>query len=286
MKKRDMFSHRNSYEVVKAIQKDRLDKATRNRIWNVVDYYLNLFIHRHEPGFFQNFQDVVFSEKSSVDLNEYRLVSSLRDGFDNYAWYLVYNIIEFIYNEYPVNLLNISPLLENSRESFAKKINKVFEEENVAYRFINGRISPITSIEEIKEIEAAIDPSGVKPGIPEHLKKALELLSDRKAPDYPNSIKESISAVEAMCRAITGSEATLGDALKAIQKSGQFELHPTLSQAFSKLYGYTCDADGIRHGTIDISKTSSEDARFFLVTCSAFVNYLKIKADKARLKLD
>lgn len=37
-----------------------------------------------------------------------------------------------------------------------------------------------------------------------HLTKALSLLSDRNKPDYRNSIKESISAVEATCKSLTG----------------------------------------------------------------------------------
>lgn len=45
-----------------------------------------------------------------------------------------------------------------------------------------------------------------------HLQEALEKLSPSKS-DYRNSIKESISAVECLCREITG-ESTLDKALK------------------------------------------------------------------------
>ncbi len=50
-----------------------------------------------------------------------------------------------------------------------------------------------------------------------HISKAITLLSDRDKPDYENSIKESISAVEALCEVITGvkgKEATLSKLLK------------------------------------------------------------------------
>lgn len=50
---------------------------------------------------------------------------------------------------------------------------------------------------------------------------------------YRNSIKESISAVKAACRLITGDKsASLGDALKKLKY-----MHPSRSQAFTKLYG-------------------------------------------------
>ncbi len=54
-----------------------------------------------------------------------------------------------------------------------------------------------------------------------------------------------------------------------------------LSRAFRQLYGYTSDANGIRHALLDESNLDFEDAKFMLVSCSAFINYLKGKAIKA-----
>lgn len=41
---------------------------------------------------------------------------------------------------------------------------------------------------------------------------------------------------------------------------------------------YTTDADGIRHGMMDVGDLTVVDARFALVTCSAFCSYLLAKA--------
>ena len=68
-------------------------------------------------------------------------------------------------------------------------------------------------------------------------------------------------------------KATLGDALRAIEKSGQ--LHKALKEGFLKLYGYTSDEQGIRHAMLDEPNLTAGDARYFLVSCSSFVNYLK-----------
>jgi len=44
------------------------------------------------------------------------------------------------------------------------------------------------------------------------------------------------------------------------------------------LYGYTSDSGGIRHALSDEDVTPTfEDAKFMLVSCSAFINYLKAK---------
>jgi hypothetical protein len=119
-----------------------------------------------------------------------------------------------------------------------------------------------------------------------HLKRALELLSDRKSPDYRNSTKESISAVEAICGLITGNpKAELGQALKEIERGNKVKLHGALSGAFSKLYGYTSDAGGIRHALLDEPNLYFEDAKFMLVSCSAFINYLVAKSSKAGIEL-
>lgn len=111
----------------------------------------------------------------------------------------------------------------------------------------------------------------------------MSLFADRKAPDYRNSIKESISAVEAICKAIADDEnATLGKALKVVKD--KVGLHRGLEEGFLRIYGYTNDADGIRHALMDEPNVSSEDARFMLVSCSAFANYLTEKAQKAGVK--
>lgn len=52
-------------------------------------------------------------------------------------------------------------------------------------------------------------------------------------------------------------------------------IHAGLKSAFNMLYGYTSDANGIRHaGDIGGPSSTFEEAKFMLVSCSAFVNYL------------
>lgn len=117
----------------------------------------------------------------------------------------------------------------------------------------------------------------------EHIRRALELFSDRKPPDYRNSIKESVSAVESICKLITGDKsATLGQCIKEIES--KVGLHPALENAFNNLYAYTSSADGIRHPLLEEPELDSEDAKFMLVSCSAFINYLITKSEKAGIK--
>ena len=135
---------------------------------------------------------------------------------------------------------------------------------------------------EIKEVESILE-SPIK-AVRSHIGKSLELLFDRKNPDYRNSIKEFISAVEAICRIISGDEkAELPTALRAIEEKS--DLHPAFKSALNKLYGYTSDEQGIRHSLIDETTATFEEAKFMLVASSAFVNYLIGKASKAEIEM-
>jgi hypothetical protein len=92
-------------------------------------------------------------------------------------------------------------------------------------------------------------------------------------------MKESISAVEALCKILAKNDkATLAPALDAVTQKVQ--LHPKLREGFKAVYGYTSDDHGIRHALKDDGQPEEEDARFLLVSCSAFVNYLTEKARK------
>src|SRR5262249_11289055 len=96
------------------------------------------------------------------------------------------------------------------------------------------------------------------------------------------AIKESILAVEGMAQVILDNpSATLGAALGELERRG-VRIHPALKEGFKKIYGYTSDADGIRHAMTEASVGDVyEEARFMVPACSAFVNYLLSKASEA-----
>jgi AbiJ N-terminal domain 4 len=189
-------------------------------------------------------------------------VGAIRKKYMKYKWYEVYDFIEFIYKNSPLEF----------QDEFRKFCNSVLERENSAYRFVDQEVVEISSPVEIESIEEAIVISSKFGGVQEHLKTALVHLSNRESPDYRNSIKESISAVEAISIIVSENpKATLGSALKIIEEAGN--IHPALKKSLSALYGYTSDGDGIRHAMLDESDLSYTDAKFMLVSCTCFINY-------------
>jgi hypothetical protein len=190
------------------------------------------------------------------------------------AWYEVYDFIEFF-----------ADIIPWDNNDFLEGCNIVLKREVSAYRFVGSRIVAITSEYEIAAIEdalAATDTPTPLALVNDHLKQALTHFADRHAPDYRNSMKESISAVEGICKLITKDEkGTLGKMLTTIEASGKVKLHKALAEGFKQLYAYTSDAEGIRHTLKEASTVDAEDARYMLVMCAGFVSYFIEKATKA-----
>jgi AbiJ N-terminal domain 4 len=214
--------------------------------------------------FFKKPIDEIVGTNPAMDFNlGATVIHSLKSYFYDCEWYEVYDFIQFIIN-------NIAE--DNELED---RVNYLLEREFSGYRFIHGVCTDNTAQQEIEALEEAIGDNRFK-GVSGHLKRALELMSDRKNPDYRNSIKESISAVESMVREIVRNEKdTLGKALVKLEKDGK--IHKSLKDGFSKMYGYTSDEGGIRHAMMDESNVSADDAKFFLLSCTSFINYLKTK---------
>lgn len=277
------FSERYGHKPARAsFQIDSMDQDLRTGLWNVLmSAYWKIvensasensgFVPQNTDAlnFLQKvWGDLLKRELDTMNTHWTRTRDDLKAHFFACEWNAVYDFIEFVVAVFPYEAVN---------SRFLEACNKVLEREGSAYRFINKQITPIVSETEISTIEEALDgPDKLKP-VRIHLENALSKLSDRQNPDYRNSIKESISAVEAICNLITGNKATLGDVLKQIQG-----LHPALKESFSKLYGYTNDADGIRHALLDEEDLKFEDAKFMLVSCSAFVNYLAANFFKSK----
>ena len=144
------------------------------------------------------------------------------------------------------------------------------------YRFIDDCIAPIIDEVEIKEIEDVF--TCQFNSVKSHLSKALELLSDRENPDFTNSIKESISAVESMVNIFSS---TTNVSLNRAINNLTFDIDKNFTKGMINLYSWTSSSDGIRHGkSNDEIKSAFDEAKYMLVSCSAFINYLISKHEK------
>lgn len=263
----------------KIVQKIDIDQDLRNSLWSLLTvFYWETYRSPGSPMYGRsdnirgsNLYDLIFSLwlnffKQPVDtIDRYwgNCLENLRTYFHSAQWFEVYDFIEFV-------ACNGS---EEQKVGFIAACNSYLERENSAYRFVDGRITEITSDQEIQEIEQAVENATPYAGVKAHLNAALGHLSSKTNPDFRNSIKESISAVESLAKQLTqDASPTLGHALKSLEKDKG--LHPALKSAFSSLYGYSSDAEGIRHALLTKPNLTKADARFMLICCSAFINYM------------
>lgn len=260
------FSQRYGY-VVKPIQYESMTIELRNRIWNLYKSKTSTSFSNYKTNHIEEIMDhfgLLYSKNLSVNLDIFW------KWYECAEWYQIYDFVE-VY----LSFLTGAELID-ARDCF----NIIFQQENVGYRVLDISIVPITNEEELACIEEAQETP--YDSVNTHIKKATELFSNRPTPDYENSIKESISAVEALCCIIVNDkDVTLGQALKKIETNG-VTIHSAFKSGMNNLYGYASDEGGIRHGSIDFAGASSEDAKYMLVSCSAFVNYLIEKWEKSK----
>ncbi len=245
------------------------------------DFYA---IKKHIWCYYFN-KDLQKLEHISGDINF--ILEWLADSLDNVRlqWFHKLDILELY-----IKLLN-ELLIQNVKDfekgkfhrahtefhKWIDNLNDEFTRLHYAYRIVSLQIVEITSPIEIEAVEAAINEG--KDNVSTHIKAALQHYSDKRNPNYRNSIKESISAVEVICREIRGKD-TLGASLNELEKKG-IAFNSQLKTGFNNLYNYTNNKNtGIRHALMDDSNIPEQkEALFMLVSCSAFINYLRaIKA--------
>lgn len=266
------FSKRNN------IIDSKLDLQSISIVLNtrIVDSYIIFFEKNNNDDFIFGSNYISSIEKIMTELGILYEISSAKyknrsnmekvrkklTNIDNVNWYDAYDFIE------------VSLYIENYDEELLTEYNRILEEEGSLYRIVKKLVVPIIDKNQIDSIKKAGNTEF--DSVNKHLANALEYLSSRKEAKYENSIKESISAVESLCSILTkinGKTATLGNMLDLLEKEGVY-IHKALIEAYKKIYGYTSDEGGIRHGSGFEKDAKIEDARYMLVSCSAFINYI------------
>ena len=195
------------------------------------------------------------------------VVKQIKAYFFQASWAEAYDFVEFVSQRFTIN----DPVC-NSK--FRQACNQVLEREVSGYRFIREEIVPISSPLEVEAVESALSQPPSYATVSTHFDVAVRCLSDKQAPDYRNAIKEAISAVESMTAIIAGlDKPDLDKALAII--GNRYNLHGALRKSFSSLFGYASDAEGIRHALMEKESLTYDDAKFMVVFCATFVNYLR-----------
>lgn len=263
------FSERYGYlKPSEVIIREQITSEIQNAICNCLHWFSDNLVYGH----YGKIERYIWCNFLNQRVDRFR---SNSDIIKNYIqnieieWFRKLDLIDTILS------LDVEPFHLKTVSSFIEGLNFEFERLRFGYRVVENQIVEITSEQEIKTIETAIESN--KDNVRLHLNNALKLYAQRPEADYRNSIKESISAVEALSREITGDK---GLSFAKMEAEG-IKIPPVLRKSFEILYGYTNDPKtGIRHALMDETAEyvpGAEEALFMLVSCSAFINYLNSK---------
>ena len=270
------FSKRTGFTQPKPVQINDLDKDARTALHNA---YLSLQLDIPYDRRWECFNVVATrflkmkADRSHSGLDQEHFISVMDRKIENIflqsTWYKSFDFIEFFHRILTRPEESIVSGYDNELDSrFSAAINQALEQENVGWKFSKGLFVPVQPEEEQKTIERALNAPFAR--AQNHIEQSLVLLSIRPTPDYANSIKESISAVESICEEITGKKRFSA----AVDKLG-ISMHPAFKEAAKKLYGFTSDEAGIRHAaTGEPMQVNQATARYMLIVCSAMVNFI------------
>lgn len=271
------FSDRLKITSAAVVQVGSMNDDLRNSIYNFIYGLLD----NHRASLIIGMLGEHFFKQPKHEISKFNESSKkwFWEQFVGLKWHEVYDLLEFsIDNSEWLTAGEYKP------PTLKRLANEILNRELAGYRFVQGILSPITNNSEMAAIEQVVkeaESHGLA-GVRTHIESALELLGKKPIPDYRNSIKESISAVESAAKSISGvSGGGLDAALNELTK--HTEIHKALLMGFKNLYGYSSNESGIRHAMIDDSKVGFDEAKFMLVACSAAAHFLIAKANEAGL---
>ena len=198
----------------------------------------------------------------------------VRDNIWNGTYHEVLTLIEYILRD------------ERCSENLYKNLVDAFDTTPTAYLVADKgglpTVIPRPSSEAGEATKQAIETihEGGMDGAATHLRQAAEHIN---AGQYADSIADSINAVESVARIIDPKASrTLGPALTSLANTGVIK-HLALKEAFSTLYGYTKDEQGISHALLekDSSDVGLDEAMFMFGACASFAAYLTNKHRQA-----
>ena len=198
----ELFSERNGYvEPSDVLIREEITPEIQNAICSCYDCLKDAFRRIGEEKVYRNIELIVWIHFLNKRKDEYYyqihrdvVASFVKD--DKNEWYRKLDLIE----ETIAHLCRRNQgdrVFYDMVNNFIGCLNFEFEQLHFAYRIVDGIVVEISSKEEIKTIEDSLH--RCKENIKVHLQTALKLYAQKPVGDYRNSIKESISAVEAYC---------------------------------------------------------------------------------------
>lgn len=172
--------------------------------------------------------------------------------------------------------------LSEVRLYIGAELQRIFDEDRLAYEFADG----VVRRRGRKHTEDQATRAGVVLGdgrladARDHYNKALKFFRDRTKPDFQNSVKEAVCAVEAAGKALfpNSKAKTLGDLVKDLGNKNQ--MPQALLKTLEGIYAYRNSGDGVSHGGANGGAATEAVTEYVLSVCASQIIFLVDLADR------
>jgi hypothetical protein len=175
---------------------------------------------------------------------------------------------------------------EEVQRYVAEELQRIFLEEHLAYTFVQDEVRRRGRSHTRQQVAKA-EPTLGDPRLNNaraHFAKALQYFDHPSKPDYENSVKEAVCAVEAAARHLfphTNAK-TLGEVVNRIRGAGEGQLPKPIADTLTGLYAYRNAGDGVSHGGADGGKATQAIAEYALVVAASQIILLHEIASAAK----
>lgn len=158
-------------------------------------------------------------------------------------------------------------------KAYQAKVNTLLQEDGIGWSLNDRselhRQTPKSMAKRVASTEAELSDRFIHARV--HYQKAVKYLYQHPI-DEANSIKEIVSALESVSKAIAPKASTLGDAIKVLRKDNRFSSH--LLDGLERLYTYSNATPLVRHGHDAPGRPLLAEAELSLFVGVAYIRYL------------
>lgn len=155
------------------------------------------------------------------------------------------------------------------QEFITSELQQLFYEERLAFDFSDGSVQRRgrrLTAEKITKAQTVMGDHRLVSALT-HYNKALQFFRNPPSkPDFENTVKEAVCAVEAAGKALfpKSKATTLGDLIKWLTNNEDIELPKSIAQTLTGLYGFRSSGEGVGHGGAAGGTVTAELAEYVL----------------------
>jgi len=226
---------------------------------------------------------VQYDGQATAHLKQAR--NDVADALEGLIWERCYDFCERLYSFLARDVgchnnfgFEVETQKSDVQAFISDELQRLFAEEQLAYDFSDGMVrrrGRKHSVDIATRAQVVLgDPRLVSAR--KHYDKALQFFRDPRKPDFENTVKEAVCAVEAAGKTLypAAKASTLGELAKWLGTNKERPIPKALAQTITGIYAYRSGGDGVGHGGADGGVATLEVAEYVLAVSASQIIYL------------